>query len=38
MDEKEYRLFVEKGAVSPSMDTELEDALVLGQMRKYLDV
>ena len=36
MNEEEYRLFVEKGAVSPSMDTELEDALILGQVEKYL--
>ena len=38
LDEKQYRLFVEKGATDRSLDTEIEDALILGKMKKYLNL
>jgi len=33
-----HRLFVEKGAVEHTIDTEIEDALIMGEMKKYLKV
>jgi hypothetical protein len=33
--EEEYNFMVSRGAVEYSLDTELEDALILGDMMKY---
>jgi hypothetical protein len=34
--EEEYEFMVSKGAIEHSMETEVEDALILGEMMKYL--
>lgn len=36
--EEEHKFMVEKGAVEHSLDTEVEDALIFGEMMKYLGV
>lgn len=36
--EEEYELFVEKGAVEHTIDTEIEDALIMGEIKKYLKI
>ncbi len=36
LSEKEHEFLVEKGAVEHSLETELEDAFIYGEMRNYL--
>lgn len=36
--EKEHRFWVKKGAVEHSIETEIEDALIFGEMIKYLGI
>ncbi|MBU1122491.1 MAG: hypothetical protein ABIH71_00265 [Candidatus Omnitrophota bacterium] len=36
--EDEHKLFVEKGAVEHTIDTEIEDTLIMGEMKKYLKI
>ena len=36
--EDELKLFVEKGAVEHTIDTEIEDTLIMGEMKKYLKI
>jgi len=36
VSEKEHKLLVEKGAVEHSLETEVEDAFIYGEMRHYL--
>ena len=35
--EKEHKIFIEKGVVKHSLETEINDALILGDMMKYFD-
>ena len=35
VSEEEHKFLVEKGAVEHSLETEVEDALIYGEMRKY---
>lgn len=35
--EEEHKLFVEKGAVEHTINTEIEDALIMGEMKKYFE-
>jgi len=34
----EYKLFVEKEAAEHTIDTEIEDTLIIGEMKKYLKI
>jgi len=36
MSEEEHKFLVEKGAIEHSLETEVEDALIYGEMRDYL--
>lgn len=36
--EDEHKLFVEKGAGEHTIDTEIEDTLIMGEMKKYLKI
>lgn len=36
--EKEHKFMVEKGAVEHSAESEIKDALILGEIKKYLEV
>lgn len=36
--EKEHKLLAEKGAVEHTINTEIEDALIMGEMKKYLEI
>ncbi|MDI6716531.1 MAG: hypothetical protein QME63_06265 [Actinomycetota bacterium] len=38
LTEDGHRLFVEQEVVEHSIDTEIEDALIMGEMKKYLKV
>lgn len=35
VDEKTHKLFIEKGAVEHSLDTEIDDTLILGEIYNY---
>ena len=35
--EEEHKVFIEKGVVKHSLETEINDSLVLGDMMKYFD-
>jgi len=36
ISEDEYRFLIEKGTIEHSLETEVEDALIYGEMREYL--
>ena len=36
--EKQHKSWVEKGVVEHSVETEIEDAFIFGEMIKYLDI
>ena len=38
LTEDEHKLFVEKEAVERTMDTEIEDTLIMGEIKKYLKI
>jgi hypothetical protein len=37
LNEEEHKVFIEKGVVKHSLETEINDSLVLGDMMKYFD-
>ena len=38
LTEDEHKLFVEKEAAEHTIDTEIEDTLIIGEMKKYLKI
>ena len=38
LSETQHKYWVEKGSVEHSIDTEIKDALIFGEMIKYLDI
>jgi hypothetical protein len=38
LSEEEHELMIQKGAAERSIETEVEDALILGEMMRYFDV
>ncbi|MFH2137397.1 MAG: hypothetical protein ABII88_02675 [Candidatus Omnitrophota bacterium] len=38
LSEDEHKLFVEKEAVEHTIDTEIEDTFIMGEMKKYLKI